>query len=69
MPWTIQSKREILRNERQYGPVYGVTRADEMILVAPEKHGYLPALELDNVDIKNVTKKVFRISRLSPFLC
>jgi len=69
MPWSIQAKKEILRNERQHGPTYGISRADEMILVAPEKRGYLPSLELDSIDVKNVTKKVFRISKLSPFLC
>ena len=69
MPWAAQSKKQILRNERQAGPTYGVSRSDEMVMVKPEKHGYLPALQLDSIDVKNVEKKVFRVSRLSPFFC
>ena len=68
MPWTSQAKSSVLRNERQ-SRTYGISRAEQMVMYAPEKKGYLPALELDHEDIKNVTHYVHKISPLSPFLC
>ena len=40
-----------------------------MILVYPERKGYLAALELAHDDVKNVTKSVRHKSKLSPYMC
>ena len=66
--WTAQAKSSVLRHERSQR-TYGISSADQMVLVAPEKKGYLPALELDHEDIKNVTKLVHKVSKMSPFFC
>ena len=54
------SKKEILRQHQTATRSTGgqVTSEKEMILVFPERKGYLAALELANEDVKNVTKAV-----------
>jgi hypothetical protein len=66
--WTKGAKAQVLKHEKQQR-TYGISKSDQMVLVKPEKKGYLPALELANEDIKNVTKFVFPQSRFSPFFC
>ena len=66
--WTTQAKASVLKHERSQR-TYGISNAEQMILVAPEKKGYLPALELASEDVKNVTKLVHKVSKMSPFFC
>ncbi len=68
MPWGQGAKKAVLRNETQQRS-YGISRADQMVLVKPQKKGAAPALELATEDIKNVSKLVFPQSRFSPFFC
>ena len=65
------SKKEILRQHQTATRSTGgrVTSEKEMVLVFPERKGYLAALELASEDVKNVTKAVRHKSRLSPFMC
>ena len=68
MPWGQGAKRAVLKNETQQRS-YGISRADQMILVKQQKKGAAPALELATEDVKNVTKHIFPVSRFSPFFC
>ena len=68
MGWTKQAKAQILKQERSQR-TYGISKSDQMVLVKPEKKGYLPALELATEDVKNVSKFVFPQSRFSPHFC
>lgn len=66
-----QSKQQILREHQEYRKSTGgrVTDAKEMIIVIPQRKGYEASVELAHEDIKNVTKKVKHISKLSPYKC
>ena len=64
-------KQQILKEHQAYRKGTGgrITDAKEMIIVIPEKKGYEAALELAVEDVKNTTKFVKRISKLSPYKC
>ena len=65
------SKREIIRQHQAATRSTGgrISKEQEMILVYPERKGYLAALELAHDDVKNVTKAVRHKSKLSPYMC